>query len=107
MIELSIRHSLRDLDIDIRFTSEARCLALFGDSGAGKTTILNAIAGLLRPAQGRIVLNGQVLFDSENAINVKSAMCSRTAACFRTSAFAQTCSMARSHDAACLPSLVA
>jgi molybdate transport system ATP-binding protein len=73
MIELSIRHALADLDIDIRFSSEARCLALFGDSGAGKTTILTAIAGLLRPAQGRIALNDQVLFDSASAVDMPPA----------------------------------
>ncbi len=73
MIELSIKHSLADLDIDIHFGSEARCVALFGDSGAGKTTILNAIAGLLEPQQGRIVLDGQVLFDSASGISIAVA----------------------------------
>ena len=73
MIELSIKHSLADLDIDIHFASEARCLALFGDSGAGKTSILNAIAGLLDPQQGRIVLDDQVLFDSGSGIKLAIA----------------------------------
>ena len=73
MIELSIRHPLTDLDIEVHFTSDARCLALFGDSGAGKSTLLNAIAGLLAPQQGRIVLDGQVLFDSASAINMPPA----------------------------------
>jgi ABC-type sulfate/molybdate transport systems ATPase subunit len=39
-------------------------LALFGPSGAGKTTILEAIAGLVRPRRGRVVLNGRVLTDT-------------------------------------------
>ena len=73
MIELRIQHALTDLDIDIGFTSEARCLALFGDSGAGKTTILNAIAGLLRPDRARIVLDGQVLCDTATAIDMPAA----------------------------------
>lgn len=73
MIELRIEHALTDLELDIRFTSEARCLALFGDSGAGKTTVLNAIAGLLRPQQGRIVLDGQVLFDSISGVDMPAA----------------------------------
>lgn len=73
MIELSIKHALADLDIDIHFASEARCLALFGDSGAGKTSILNAIAGLLEPQHGRIVLDGQILFDSASAISLAVA----------------------------------
>lgn len=74
MIELAIKHSLSDLEIDIHFRSEARCLALFGDSGAGKTSILNAIAGLLKPDQGRIVLDGQVLIDTAADVNMPAAI---------------------------------
>ncbi|MEO7013286.1 MAG: ATP-binding cassette domain-containing protein [Dokdonella sp.] len=70
MIELAIRHTLADLEVDIRFSSAARCLALFGDSGAGKTTILNAIAGLLRPRHARIVLDDQILVDSTAGIDM-------------------------------------
>ena len=44
--------------------------ALFGPSGAGKSTVIAMIAGLIRPATGRIVLNGRVLFDSAQGINV-------------------------------------
>lgn len=64
MIEVSFQHAFADFPADIAFRSEARALALFGDSGAGKTTVLNAIAGLLRPKTGRIVLDSDVLFDS-------------------------------------------
>jgi molybdate transport system ATP-binding protein len=63
MIDVRIRHAYADFALDLDFRSEARSLALFGDSGAGKTTALNAIAGLLRPQDGRIVLDGDVLFD--------------------------------------------
>src|SRR5262245_52331917 len=44
--------------------------ALFGPSGAGKTTTLDAVAGLLRPERGRIVVEGTVLFDSERGIDL-------------------------------------
>lgn len=44
--------------------------ALFGPSGAGKTSVLEAAAGLLRPERGRIVAGGQVLFDSAARINL-------------------------------------
>ena len=42
--------------------------AVFGVSGAGKTSLLNAISGLTRPEQGRIVLNDRVLYDAEKKI---------------------------------------
>ncbi|MEY2927291.1 MAG: hypothetical protein RL367_1768 [Pseudomonadota bacterium] len=44
--------------------------ALFGRSGAGKTSILNMIAGLIRPARGHICINGETLFDSARRINL-------------------------------------
>lgn len=44
--------------------------ALFGPSGAGKTSVLDAVAGLLRPESGRIVVSGQVLFDGEARIDL-------------------------------------
>jgi len=44
--------------------------ALFGRSGAGKTSVVNAIAGILRPDRGRIVISGEPVFDSERGIDV-------------------------------------
>ncbi|MBB5987241.1 molybdenum ABC transporter ATP-binding protein [Sphingobium lignivorans] len=44
--------------------------ALFGPSGAGKTSVLNMVAGLLRPDRGRIAVAGQVLFDSASGIDL-------------------------------------
>ena len=73
MIEFSMRHAFADLDLDIAFHADARTLALFGDSGAGKTSVLNAIAGLLTPQRGRIVLDNRVLFDSAERIDVPVA----------------------------------
>jgi molybdate transport system ATP-binding protein len=73
MIDFSIRHAFADLALDIAFKSDARTLALFGDSGAGKTSVLNAIAGLLTPTQGRIALDDRVLFDSASRIDVPIA----------------------------------
>ena len=49
---------------------EARAAALFGPSGAGKTTILDAIAGLRTPRRGSIVIDDRVLFSSEPRINL-------------------------------------
>jgi len=61
----------RRFALDISFVSESRRIALFGPSGAGKSLTLRAIAGLLRPDSGRIVLNGRTLFDSEAGIDVR------------------------------------
>ncbi len=44
--------------------------ALFGRSGAGKTSVINMVAGLVRPDRGRIIVNGKTYFDSEKGINV-------------------------------------
>jgi molybdate transport system ATP-binding protein len=45
--------------------------ALFGPSGSGKTSLINMIAGLMRPDAGRITLDGDVLFDAARGVNVK------------------------------------
>lgn len=45
--------------------------ALFGPSGAGKTSVLDAVAGLLQPESGRIVVEGRTLFDNEAGIDLK------------------------------------
>jgi molybdate transport system ATP-binding protein len=45
--------------------------ALFGPSGAGKTSLLDAVAGLARPVAGRIVVSGKVLFDRERRIDLR------------------------------------
>ena len=73
MIELSLRHAFADLDLDVSFRSDARTLALFGNSGAGKTSVLNAIAGLLMPQTGRIAIDGECLLDTGRGIRVPVA----------------------------------
>ena len=70
MIEVAFKHAFSNLALDIAFSSASPALALFGDSGSGKTTVLNVIAGLLHPYTGRIVLDGQVLCDTGNGIAV-------------------------------------
>jgi molybdate transport system ATP-binding protein len=70
VIELTLRHAFADLDLDLALRSDARTLALFGDSGAGKTSVLNAIAGLLVPQSGRIAIDGELLLDSARGISV-------------------------------------
>jgi len=70
MIQMSLRQTLAsasgpvELDVEIAIAEQA-FVTLFGPSGAGKTTILRMLAGLTKPAQGRIVVAGQVWFDHQ------------------------------------------
>ncbi|HVJ34989.1 MAG TPA: molybdenum ABC transporter ATP-binding protein [Terriglobia bacterium] len=71
MIDIHATQRLGELELNIELRIEnAGVLALFGPSGAGKTSILNWIAGLSRPDGGRIAIDGRVLFDSEAGINL-------------------------------------
>ena len=67
-LEVDIEHRLGAFELDIHFRSGRGLTALFGRSGAGKTSVVNAIAGLVRPERGRIVVDGAVLLDTERGI---------------------------------------
>lgn len=56
--------------LDITFASDAARLVLFGPSGAGKSLTLKAMAGLLEPDAGRIVVGGETMFDSVRGVDV-------------------------------------
>lgn len=64
-LSVAIRHRFDGLALDVAFDAPAGVTALFGPSGCGKSTTINAIAGLMRPTQGRIALEGRVLFDGK------------------------------------------
>jgi molybdate transport system ATP-binding protein len=70
MLDLDLQLQRGDFTRAVRIQSDARLLALTGASGTGKTSVLNAIAGLLRPQSGRIVVDGRVLFDSTRGIDL-------------------------------------
>jgi molybdate transport system ATP-binding protein len=70
MLVIEIEKKLGDFAINALFASEAGATVLFGPSGSGKTSIINMVAGLLKPDRGRIELDGNVLFDSAARINV-------------------------------------
>jgi molybdate transport system ATP-binding protein len=70
MLEIDIAHRLAQFELDVHFRSGRGLTALFGRSGAGKTSIVNAIAGLIRPERGRIVVDGSVLLDTEHGIYI-------------------------------------
>ncbi|KEO56405.1 hypothetical protein TP2_02425 [Thioclava pacifica DSM 10166] len=68
MLEIALHHRHTGFTLDIDLKAPAGVTALFGPSGAGKTTVVNAVAGLLRPERGRIAVNGEVLLDTEAGI---------------------------------------
>lgn len=71
MLFAQLRKTLGDLTIDLTFQSDqARVIALFGPSGAGKTSVISMIAGLIRPDSGKIKLNGSTFFDSQVGTNM-------------------------------------
>ena len=70
-LEVAIRKSLPGFTLDVEWSAGDGVAALFGPSGAGKTLTLQCLAGLVRPDAGRIVVDGQVLFDSVAGIDVR------------------------------------
>ena len=70
MLRVDVTKKLGEFSIEASFASEGRVTGLFGASGAGKTSLVNMIAGLLRPDRGTISLDGDVLDDTDKAIHV-------------------------------------
>ncbi len=69
-LSVDIRKKMGEFLLDVRFEAEDEALALLGSSGCGKSVTLRCIAGVLRPDEGRIVLDGRTLFDSEAGVNL-------------------------------------
>ncbi len=69
---VNIEKQLSDFSLSVAFNLAGETLGVLGASGAGKSMMLRCIAGLSNPTRGQIVLNGQVLFDSEKGINLPS-----------------------------------
>src|SRR5438132_3184402 len=70
MLSVAIQHHFGSFVLDAAFDSGGGLTALFGRSGAGKTSLINAIAGLLRPERGHILVDGEVLTDTERGVFV-------------------------------------
>lgn len=62
-LEIRLSHAFPDFRLEVDLTLPGGLTCLFGRSGSGKTSIVNAVAGLLRPDQARIVLDGVALHD--------------------------------------------
>ncbi|MCU0899231.1 MAG: molybdenum ABC transporter ATP-binding protein [Cypionkella sp.] len=63
-VQIALTHRFGGFALDVAFDAPPGVTALFGRSGSGKTTTINAVAGLFRPDQGRITLDGVTLLDS-------------------------------------------
>lgn len=64
MLDIQIKSKLKHYMLDVEFSVKEELAVLFGPSGAGKTTILKAIAGIYRPDKGKIRLHGRTLLDT-------------------------------------------
>ncbi|OKH39099.1 molybdenum ABC transporter permease subunit [[Phormidium ambiguum] IAM M-71] len=69
---VDIEKQLASFTLNTAFTAQQETLGLLGGSGSGKSMTLRCIAGVETPTKGKIVLNGQILFDSEQRINIPS-----------------------------------
>ncbi len=70
MIALDFRIEQGSFTLEVNQRLEARVTVLFGPSGAGKTTVLDAIAGLRTPVRGMIALNGRTVYSSGSGVNL-------------------------------------
>ena len=69
-LDLTVGFALRSFSLDVELAVGRETVALVGPSGAGKTTVLRAVAGLRRPDSGRIALGDSVWFDSAGKVDL-------------------------------------
>ena len=69
-LAVNLQHAFEGFSLDVSFTAPPGLTVLYGSSGSGKSTIVNAIAGLLRPAAGRIALGDRLLLDTAAGIHL-------------------------------------
>jgi len=70
MLRVDIFKQLGNFSLDVAFTSEGRVTGLFGSSGAGKTSLVSMIAGLVTPDRGLIAIDKAVLYDRSKRIDL-------------------------------------
>lgn len=71
MLKINISKTLGALSLNLNIDIPAQGVtAIFGRSGAGKSSLINLVSGLVTPQSGKIILNETVLFDSERKINL-------------------------------------
>ena len=69
-IRKTLRSDTRTFQLDARFESASQRVVIYGASGAGKSQLLKAVAGLMTPDSGRIALAGRCLFDQGQRIDI-------------------------------------
>ena len=73
MIDIDVAQRLGSFSLHVAFAVDVPVVGLFGRSGAGKSSLVNAIAGVTRPQRGHIRINDITLFDSERDIDVPAS----------------------------------
>ncbi|WCP14247.1 Sulfate/thiosulfate import ATP-binding protein CysA [Sphingobium sp. AntQ-1] len=74
LIDIDVRRRVGGRIIGVTMRTDTGISALFGPSGIGKTTILHMVAGLIRPDEGHIRIDGTLLFDHRQAIDIPSKL---------------------------------
>lgn len=69
-LQVALRHRFAGFTLDLAFEAPAGITALFGRSGSGKTTVINAVAGLMRPDEGKVRLGEVTLTDTAAGVNL-------------------------------------
>ena len=70
MLRVDVTKNLGEFAVEVSFASDGRVAGLFGASGAGKTSLVNMIAGLLPPDRGVIAIDGDVLDDTADGVHI-------------------------------------
>lgn len=67
---INIIKNLPGFKLDVEISSQKEIIGVLGASGSGKSMLLNCIAGLVKPDEGKVIINGKTLFDSAKKINL-------------------------------------
>lgn len=70
MVNINIYKKLHYFDIDIEINVDREVIVIQGESGSGKTTILDCIAGIKTPNEGEICIDNKIVFSSAQSINI-------------------------------------